>query len=442
MAIIAKTSNLYPNGPRNVFCVHPFVEGALDIRFDNPTIDPDNKAFDIIGVHVYKSPNSEFGPYIRLTETPIQTLTYRDRVTNELIVDEDVTSNFVSRGDNERGEYIFKTQHRPIVKDSPHLEYASDTKDIVVKIDTGDGQLITTPIYRVIGSTGEVFLITSGYYDHTTRQNIPARLPDFNNPSSKVLCTYRHNTNRVTTRIDTRIFYKVTTVATRKDTGEQVETPINQVEGETFQQVERINWIWREAIRRNRWILQQAGERVKVFIRKWMGTRCPDWSDTHKRSYHDCPICYGTGYVGGYVGPFDIIIAPPEAERNLELGEPGLRLNFAFTTWTGPSPLLSQRDFIVRPNGERFGVGSITPEGAHGAIFQQHFDVQYIDTKDVRYKVPIYPEATIEGPIPEIDNTREPPGTTSDSPVITDKPEIPDKREIKGRTITFENIEY
>jgi len=442
MSITSKTNNLYPNGPRNVFCVHPFVDGALDIRFDNPVDDPDNANFDITGVNVYKSPNSEFGPYKLLTETPIGTLTYRDRVTNELIVDEDVTNNFISRGDNERNEYIFKTMHRPIVKDSPQLSYASDTKDIVVKIDKGDGELVETPIYRVIGSTGEVFLITSGYYDHATRKTITARLPDFNNSASRVLCTYRYNTNSVPLRIDNRIFYKVTTIGTRKDTGEIVETPLNQVEGETFQQVERINWMWREAIRRNRWILQQGGERVKVFIRKWMGTRCPDWSDTHKRSYHDCPICYGTGYVGGYSGPFDIIIASPEAPRNKEIAETGMRLNFSFSTWTGPSPLLSQRDFIIRANGERYAVGAITPEGAHGAIFQQHFEVQYIDTRDARYKVPVYPEATIEGPIPEVDNTREPPGTTSDSPVITDKPEIPDKREIKGRTITFENIEY
>lgn len=442
MAFTSKTSNLYPNSPRNIFCVHPFVEGALDIRFDNPTEDPDNHGFEIIGVNVYKSHNSEFGPFKLVTPNPIETLTYRDRIINEVIVDEDVTNSFISRGDNERKEYIFRTNNRPVVKDSDRFEYASDTRDIVVKIDSGDGNLVETPIYRVVGATGEVFLITSGIYNHALRKVVPAILPDFSNPASRVLCTYRHNINRVPFKIDHRIFYKVTTVAKREDTNEQVESPLDQVAAETFQQVERINWIWREAIRRNRWILQQGGERVKIFIRKWMGQRCPDWSDTQKRSYHDCPICYGTGYVGGYSGPFEIIIAPPEAARELELGETGLRLNYAFSTWTGPSPLLSQRDFVVRPNGERFGVGAITPEGANGAIFQQHFDVQYIDTKDVRYKVPVNPEATIDGPIPKIDNTREPPGTTSDSPAITDKPEIPDKREVKGRTITFENIEY
>lgn len=438
----AKTNNLFPKGPRNAFCVHPFITGALDIRFDNPAVDPDNQDFDILGVNVYKSHNSEFGPFKKINSILSTTLTFRDRVKNELIIDENVTGSFISRGDNERKEYIFKTSHRPIVKDSDAFQYASDSKDIIVKIDNGDGNLVVTPIYRIIGSTAEVFLISSGYFNHTLRQVIPAILPDFNNPASRVLCTYRYNINQVPFDLDQRIFYKVTTVGKRKDTQEEIETPLDQVEAETYQQVERINWMWREAVRRNRWILQQAGERVKVFIRKWMGQRCTDWSDTHKRSYNDCPICYGTGFVGGYDGPFEVIIAPPEAPKNIDLTELGLNVNYSFNTWTGPSPLLSQRDFIVRPNGERYSVGAITPEGASGAIFQQHFNAQYIDTKDIRYKVPVNPSATIDGPIPIVDNTREPPGVTTDSPVITDKPEKEDKPQVKGRTITFENIEY
>jgi len=446
MAISARTDINYPRPPRNPFAVHPFISGALDIRFDNPGDDPENRDFEVVGVNVYKAHSSEFGRFKRLTDAPLTSLTYRDRTLNELVIDEDVTANFVSRGDNERKEYIFKVSKRPIVKNLPVLAYADSNSDIVVKIDNGDGQLLETPIYKVVGATGEVFLITSGYFDNALRRLVEPRLPDFENPQSKVTCEYYHNVNAVPFKIDHRIFYKLTTVANVLDEQGQIietlESPLDQSEPVTFQQVETINWYWREAIRRNRWLLQQSGERVKVFIRKWMGTRCPDWDDTHKRSYAQCPICYGTGYVGGYEGPFDILIAPPEAEKNLELGEAGIRLNYSFETWTGPSPLLSQRDFIVRGNGERFSVGPITPEGSQGAIFLQHFPVQYIDTKDIIYKVPVNPAATIDGPIPKEDDFREKPGVTTDSPVITNKPEIPDSREIKGRSPNFEDITY
>ena len=77
--------------------------------------------------------------------------------------------------------------------------------------------------------------------------------------------------------------------------------------------IEKLDYIWREAVRRNRWILDQGGERIKIFIRKAVGISCGCSSDTHRHPSATCEVCFGTGIIDGYDGPFDSIIAPDDA---------------------------------------------------------------------------------------------------------------------------------
>ena len=149
--------------------------------------------------------------------------------------------------------------------------------------------------------------------------------------------------------------------------------------------------------------------------------------------------CFGTNYVGGYYGPVDITIAPPEAEKSIELLDMGLHIRYDFETWTGPLPRLNERDVIVRQDNQRYIVGPVNYLGSRGAIYQQHFTISYVDEKDIRYKIGIdggqtsTPEST--------DAFRE--DLKSDaSPVIPVKPTLPTERLIKGRSVTFENIMY
>lgn len=429
----------WPVGPLSVEVTSPYVIGAFDIRYSDPKIIPTNSKFEIIGVKIYRAFDSEEGPYELITPTPVGALQHRDKTTNVLVTSEDETNNFLFKGDNEQKEYIFRTNFYPIVKEVGQAVAANRSGDIILKIDDGTG-LKEVPAAKVVGETGEVYLITTGYYDQKLKKIIPARLPNFSQ-SPAVTCTYRYNSNLIRPDINRRIFYKVTSVA-KKDSG-FIETPLEEVKAETFFQMERIDWIWKEAIKRNAWILDQGGERAKAFIRKWFGVVCQDHITqyTRKQPLNDCKKCYGTGFVGGYEGPFDIIIAPPDRERNVELTDKGYRLNFAFDTWTGPSPLLSQRDFIVRQNNERYSVGPVTMAGQRGAYFQQSFELRYIDIKDIRYQVSI---SGGEVEIPKASPGREVPGLTDASPTITDKDGIPEKinEALRGRSVTYENIVF
>jgi hypothetical protein len=237
-----------------------------------------------------------------------------------------------------------------------------------------------------------------------------------------------------------RLFYKVTTVAVDpEDNSKRIETPLEEVEWRSTHDIEEIDYIWREAMRRNNWILEQGGERVKIFVRKWMGERCPDYRHGYGQSHADCERCYGTSYIGGYSGPFDIIIAPPEAEKSIELLDMGLHIRYDFESWTMAFPMLKERDVVVRQNNERYIVGPVNYQGSRGAIYQQHFTLSHIDEGDIRYQLGISGGET--APPESWDRYRQD-APTDASPIIPDKPEIPKSRIIKGRTVTFDNITY
>jgi hypothetical protein len=201
-------------------------------------------------------------------------------------------------------------------------------------------------------------------------------------------------------------------------------------------ETEKLDYIWREAIERNRWILEQGGERVKAFIRKTSGVPCFCFQDAHhKQPISDCLQCYGTGILGGYEGPFDMIISPDDAERRVSQKDIGRTVEHSQEVWTGPSPLLSQRDFLVKLNGDRFSVGPVRTPTNRGMVLQQHFTAGRFDEADIRYRVPI------GNPVKYAAIQFVPEGSTL-PPQITNNPAIPAEVQLRGQTKAWENITW
>ena len=434
-----------PAAPGNLFVTHPYMAGVFDIRWDNPLENSINSQWQILGVNIYRSEDSECGPFEKINIEPIGSLYYRDQTINNLVADEDEMPR-LSKGTNSRGDWVFKTLKSPIVKESSQNELANNVNDIVVKIDNGDGQgAIVVPPMNLNARTGEVYLITSPIYNPVTRKIEEPRLPI--GPNAKCYCSYWYNKSFVRSDLYSRYFYKVTTVGKTKE-GTLVETRLEDVKAQHVYLTEKPDYIFKAIINKNRYLLEKLGERVKLFIRKEVGEQCPNYSDTHQQAHGLCTLCYGTSYLGGYYGPFDIIIAPPEAEKHIELTDTGLKMNYLYESWTGPSPLLRTRDFVARQNGERMTVGSVTPQGAKGAVWQQHFTLNYRNTKDIIYQVPIYgdksdnPNIPSNIKVPVSDDTR-----GVNTPVTDASPVIPDYKSKraktdKGRTIDYENVTW
>ena len=432
---LERTGAPTPAAPLNAFVSAAGTPGALDIWWDDPSILGANKPFDIFGVNIYRSFDSEFGPYDRVNDLPLGSRYWRDQTDNVLIPDEDVTHSFILHGPATAGmygvKYVFRTLQAPIVKEGSQLIPANDPRDVRVYVDGVEARVLA-----VYGQTGEVELDPKAYPDVSRQKLVPAVLPTH---GSKVTCAYRYNRSFVRTDLVQRIFYRLTTVGTMPPSTELVETPLENAICINNYSTEKIDWIWREAIRRNAWILDQGGERVKVFIRKQVGQRCPCYppGDVHGQPISDCFLCTGVGILGGYSGPFDLIIAPDDAEKRISQKETGRTVEHTYEVFTGPVPILQMRDFIVKLNGERYSIGPVRQPTNRGAVLQQHFTIGHIDEKDIRHKVPLedptkYAMNMVAQQPPE---QRAPAGRT-------DNPDIPEERQLRGETETWGNTTY
>ena len=71
-----------------------------------------------------------------------------------------------------------------------------------------------------------------------------------------------------------------------------------------------------------------------------------------------------------------------------------------------------------------------------GTQLQQHFQISHLDERDIRYKVPVLDVSTLV--VPETRYTI--PGEGHATPMTTEREAIPDEREIRGRSVVFENV--
>jgi hypothetical protein len=365
-----------PIPPINVTVAMPD-RGVIDLRWDNPALLLGNQKFTILGVNIYRAYDSEFSGYEKVNDSLLGSTFYRDQNENVTVIDEDVSSAFLARGtDHPTGLWVLRPQHYPLVKAGSQAVPADHPRDVRLLIDGVEVQ-----VQAVNGYRGEVTLIAAKTWNPVTKTLVDPVLPTV---GSTVLLSYRYNKTVITSQVNQRIFYKVTTVG-RTEAGDLIESPLSDTKSNSAFEIEKLDYIWAEAIRRNRWILEQGGEAVKVFVRKWVGEHCKCRSPDHKQGENDCLVCYGTGIVGGYEGPFDILIAPQDGERTVELTENGLSMMQQYEVWTGPTPMLSQRDFIVRQNNDRYSIGPVNMPSNRGNVLQQHFSIGYIPEKDVRY---------------------------------------------------------
>lgn len=419
----------------------------------------DNTNWNILGVNVYRSDTGERGPYFRVNNIPVMTNFFRDRTdvveTGSEVVDWNTGWIYRGSAPNLPKTWTLKVRNTPVVQRTGNAVAANSPFDVEVRIN---GSLV--PVSEVMSLSGYVTLDTSSVWDPSTESWVNFSPPT---PESVVEVRYywqRGNNLQNTLDLRHKVFYRLTTVALDSSgtspTG-LIETPLGYSEPISPMNSEKLDYIWREAIRRNRWILEQGGERVKLFIRRTTGVRCDCVWDQRLEEYtkqplNNCLRCYGTGWGGGYEGPVDIIIGPDDNERKVTQTQFGRRLEHSYEVWIGPTPMVSQRDFLVKQNGERYSIGPVRRTQVRGLILQQTFQIGYLDSTDIRYRVPMgelerlpWPETRYTSPELSSCVDAEPYPVGFDyqaTPMTTESPKIPDSREQRGRTPVWQNITY
>lgn len=438
----------FPLPPSTTDAVSPYLRGVIDLRWSDPSEVLANEGWLIRGVNIYRSYASDRGPFHRLNVLPLGGTFYRDSVVVEPVHDE-VVDDWLSFGEQAESPYRFKTKH-PIARQGSNGEPSVSPRDVTVMVDG-----IEIPARTVFGQTGEVSLMLGKSPDPLTEEYSSEYAFTPNQTFTVSYLSYSPS-SVVRGGVDKKTFYRITTVAEDPISGELYETPLDRTQPFSDMQLEKIDYIWREGVRRNNWMLEQGGERVKFFVRRVTGEPCPcTHFDPKTLTYGKqpdslCLGCFGTGIKGGYDGPYDLIIAPDEAERRISQLSQGRRKEHSYEVWIGPSPIVTQRDFIVKQNNDRFSIGAVRYPSNRGNILQQHFNIAYLDSGDMRYKVPVegvpsaWPRTNYSyWPQRETYSARgdAPYPTSPDTayPMLSERPDVPNSTEVRGRTGTWEN---
>ena len=112
-----------------------------------------------------------------------------------------------------------------------------------------------------------------------------------------------------------------------------------------------------ESSQRLEQLLKITGEPVVLLKRLYTGTTCSCMKSTAENPSLRCPICFGTGWVGGYEQYFNprrsdgrIMVRFDATEEDIKYDDEGLESSFLPNCWTLVVPAVKSRDVLIRFN--------------------------------------------------------------------------------------------
>ena len=154
------------------------------------------------------------------------------------------------------------------------------------------------------------------------------------------------------------------------------------------QEVDQIDWVYEEMVRRNQYLFETTGEPAYLMFRKWRGTPCGCLTGTQQPKT-GCKSCFETGFVGGYIGPYDFLFVPPDSALVRELDEGGIKTTRDSRSYLTRTPIVQNGDLVIRRNGDRMVVNNVVYKMPRGIILQQDFTVSLLPPGDTRYLIPV-----------------------------------------------------
>ena len=332
------------------------------------------------------------------------------------------------------GHYIVRVPGSPIYGEviSGRAILASQPKHVGVTLN---GK--TIPVARVDGAAGDIWLATGvGLNLDANWKELPLAVPQ---PGDVLVVTYYQLTNFVDPTPEARSYYTVVPVLANgnleHEPGAFGSEIINTLE------VDKMDYMQAEMVRRNAWLFEQSGEPAHLLIKRTKGKPCGCKTEGQART--GCEVCFETGIVGGYYGPYDFLFIDPDSAATKELDEGGVKVTRQSRSYLGPGLVVQAGDMIIRKNGERMVISAPVYKSPRGVLLQQDFDVNLLPAGDTRYRVPLRPPLS---PIIYDPRTQAPPPDAAGEPVVDPRSNPPDKpwdnaRVPVGRTVTFGNIE-
>ena len=388
--------------------------------------DPNPK---VIGYNVYRAFDAPMGWAKVNPFGPVPGHSFRDQSHLESKVYTVKPTDWVEKGG--QGRYIFKLPDIPyaeVVQGRPSVACQPD--DIRLYVDG-----VLTRCGRVDGMDRTVWLQQTVVLHQTgDRRERPTTLV---NDATVIQVEYLHLLNSVSIAIEgVRTFYSVVPVTHGGVEVHAPGAPGTEIQ-DTFQ-VDRMDYMQAEMIRRQKWLLEQRAEPVYLMVRRTKGEPC-FCAKASGEPRTGCDACYQTGIVGGYYGPIDFLFVDPDSAATIETEEGGKKVTRESQAFTVPAPMIQSGDLLVRRNGERWVIGPVTYKTHRGVLLQQDYSASVLMHNDVRYKIPLTQQTgEVFHPAFEESSTADQPVSDprKDPTKTWENPKIP-----MGRTVTFGNIQ-
>jgi hypothetical protein len=135
------------------------------------------------------------------------------------------------------------------------------------------------------------------------------------------------------------------------------------------------------------------GESYLLFPRKSFGPICRSCTDhlTLRVRTRNCPVCYGTSYVGGYHAPVVTYGALSDAEEAIQLSETGHTEHRNKQIQLVSSPEVRPGDVLVDGRNERYRVAAVTGPMEYSTYIHYQCGLVRVATGDVEHHLPVPP---------------------------------------------------
>jgi hypothetical protein len=166
-----------------------------------------------------------------------------------------------------------------------------------------------------------------------------------------------------------------------------------------------LEWYFLSIREKDKWLLNQSGERILLYKRRYEGQRCPLWDSVRGTSaQHSDKVCYGTGWIApdanltgpdiggpyyGFFQPIEIVVSLlSSGPEDLALTDYGQQRIFKPHSWTAHEPLITPGDVFQRRNGTKFIVTEVFLRRWKHYVLHQDLNLSEIERGSILYQMP------------------------------------------------------
>jgi len=320
--------------------------------------------------------------WIKLNATPWRGHFYRDMTTLMAVTETVEPSDFIEKG--EVGQWVIRLREIPYTTvQSGRVTISNSPDDVTVICDGVPFRPTSVNAFdRTVTMLVDNTLKQGGAVSDTALVSTDdVSIADYNGVQ-----TWQVSYNKLINYVDiytqfNRTYYTVVPIGAKGELHKPGErgTVIRNT-----QEVDKIDWVYEEMVRRNEYLFNTTGEPALCFFRMWRGERCGCvfGSEEPKTA---CPVCFETGFVGGYHGPYDFLFVPPDSALNRVLDEGGIKTTRTSRSYMTRTPIVQNGDLILRNNGDIMVISDVVYKMPRGIILQQDFTVELLSPGDTRY---------------------------------------------------------